>query len=80
MSTEYTLEEVARHNTPRDFWTVIDGEVYHFDVEFVTTMHPGGLYILEAAGKDGSKLFHEHHNAERLRDMMRDYHIGKVKQ
>ncbi|KAL7695696.1 cytochrome b5 1 [Lotmaria passim] len=79
MSVEYTAEEVAKHNTPRDYWTIVDGYVYHFDVEFVTTLHPGGLYILEAAGKDGTKLFHEHHNVERVVDVMREYRIGKLK-
>ena len=48
---EYTLEEVARHNTPKDCWIVIDGGVY--DVTEFADMHPGGAGIIhDYAGKD----------------------------
>jgi cytochrome b involved in lipid metabolism len=80
MSAEYTREEVAKHNTSRDYWTIVDGEVYHFDEDFITIEHPGGLYILEAAGEDGTRLFHEHHSVERVMNVMREFHIGKLKE
>ncbi|KAK7200552.1 cytochrome b5 1 [Novymonas esmeraldas] len=76
---EYTREEVAAHRTPRDFWTIIDGDVYHFDVEFITTLHPGGLIILESAGKDGSVAFHDNHDMERVKPVLDEYRIGKLK-
>lgn len=76
---EFTREEVAKHRTPRDFWTIVDGHVYHFDVEFVTALHTGGLAILEAGGKDGSVIFHEHHNPERVKPILNEYLIGKLK-
>lgn len=81
MSTmEYTKDEVAKHRTATDFWTVVDGVVYQLDEEFVRSIHPGGLYIMEAAGKDGSTLFHENHNPEAVMPALEEYRIGVIQQ
>ncbi|KAG5489635.1 hypothetical protein GH5_00513 [Leishmania sp. Ghana 2012 LV757] len=77
---EYTREEVAAHCTPQNFWVIVDGYVYHLDVDFVTTLHPGGLVIMESAGKDGSVTFHEHHNAEKVKSVLEEYCIGKLRE
>lgn len=63
-----TLEEVQKHNSPEDFWVVIDGMV--FDVgPFLRdeAKHPGGKNILlrqlEMTGMDAGDRFVRWHNA-----------------
>ena len=41
MTAVYTKEDVAKHNTATDLWTVIDGDVY--DLTEFADMHPGSL-------------------------------------
>ncbi len=55
--TQYTLSEVATHNSEDDCWTVIDGSVY--DITSYIPRHPGGDEILRACGSDGSSLFNQ---------------------
>ena len=50
-----TLDEVAKHNSEFDVWTVVDGRVYN--VTPFIKMHPGGKKILKAAGIDGTEIF-----------------------
>ena len=40
----YTLEELAKHNTPEDAWVGINGYVY--DVTDFADGHPGGTGVL----------------------------------
>ena len=51
----FTAEEVAKHNSQNDCWTIIDGSVY--DLTSYIPNHPGGKEILRACGADGSSLF-----------------------
>lgn len=55
--TELTAEEVAKHNTPSDCWTIINNTVYN--LTSYISRHPGGNEIHETCGKDGSTLFNE---------------------
>ena len=51
----YTLEEVSKHSTKEDCWTVIEGRVY--DITSYIPRHPGGGNILSACGTDGTAFF-----------------------
>lgn len=65
MSTEYSLEEVARHNTRDDLWVVIDDNVY--DLTKFARLHPGGRFpLVEVAGKDATTAFYGLHRADLL--------------
>lgn len=37
---QYSLEEVAKHNSPEDLWVIIDGKI--IDVTKYQKFHPGG--------------------------------------
>ncbi|AQZ18322.1 CYB2 (YML054C) [Zygosaccharomyces parabailii] len=55
-----SADEVAKHNTDKSIWVVIDGYVYDL-TEFVP-VHPGGAAVIKAnAGKDVTKLFQPIH-------------------
>ncbi len=56
-----TAEEVAKHNSGDDCWTIIDGDVYNV-TSFIAN-HPGGSEILRACGIDASTLFDQRHTA-----------------
>jgi len=50
------MQEVARHNSASDCWTVVRGKVY--DVTEFSALHPGGEgAIIYNCGKDGTVGF-----------------------
>ena len=51
----YTLENVAKHSTKDDCWTIHKGKVY--DITAYAKIHPGGKVIYQGAGKDMTELF-----------------------
>ncbi len=58
-----TLAEIAKHSTPEDCWTAIDGTVY--DLTSYIQRHPGGAGALtQLCGKDGTAAFKNQHGAE----------------
>ena len=52
---KYSTVEVAKHNSEKDCWTIVDNKVYNL-TSFVSG-HPGGKAILKACGVDGTELF-----------------------
>ena len=63
--TILTMEEVAKHDTLRDLWLVIDGKVY--DATDFVREHPGGMGALnDNAGTDVTvKFYGPHHEGGR---------------
>lgn len=59
-----SMDEVRRHATPEDCWTVVDGTVY--DVTTFIDRHPaGGADIVEhLCGKDGTADFRGEHGGQ----------------
>ncbi|RBR24518.1 uncharacterized protein FIESC28_02714 [Fusarium coffeatum] len=75
---EYTVKQVAEHNTPDDSWIIIHGNVY--DVTRYIRDHPGGADVLtEAAGIDASEDFDNAGHSEDAFQIMEDLLVGKIK-
>lgn len=58
--TVLTPEEVAKHNSPSDCWTIYKDHVYNIGpfIEY----HPGGAdELLRGAGKDCTQLYNRYH-------------------
>ena len=51
-----TMEEVEKHNSELDCWTVVNGKVYN--ITHFINMHPGGkAKIMKAIGINASEMF-----------------------
>ena len=75
---EYTLEDVAKHNTENDCWVVLFDKVY--DVTKFLAEHPGGKpAIMLYAGKDATDEFDMMHQPSVLKKYGPDLEIGKYK-
>ena len=74
---EYTLEEVAKHNTKSDAWIVIQGKVAN--VTKWIPKHPGGDIIMKGVGKDATRLFNSVGHDDYARKMLKKYQIGILK-
>jgi len=75
---EYTLDDVAKHNTEQDCWVVVNGEV--LDVTKFLPEHPGGKRaILLFAGKDASEEFNMLHKPDVVAKYAPDSIIGTLK-
>lgn len=58
---KYTIEEVCRHNSKLDAWTIIKDKVY--DISGFLTEHPGGYQeIARAIGRNGTIYFCKYHS------------------
>ncbi|KAL9027424.1 MAG: hypothetical protein Q9196_004043, partial [Gyalolechia fulgens] len=60
-----SIEEISKHNTAKDLWIVIDGQVW--DLTQFAPEHPGGIgIILKHAGHDASQPYNEVHSPSLL--------------
>jgi flavocytochrome c len=75
---EFSLEEIAKHNTKEDLWIAVKGIV--MDVTNWTDEHPGGPQALFShMGKDASEEFEMLHDDEVIPKYAPEIVIGKVK-
>eukprot|EP00123_Amoebidium_parasiticum_P004231 comp15517_c1_seq1/m.12542 comp15517_c1_seq1/g.12542 ORF comp15517_c1_seq1/g.12542 comp15517_c1_seq1/m.12542 type:complete len:138 (-) comp15517_c1_seq1:380-793(-) len=72
---EISLEELAKHNTPKDAWMAVRGRVYN--VTHFIDFHPGGAEeLLRGAGIDATELFDEYHKWVNIENMMKACVVG----
>lgn len=79
-TTEYTLEELSKHNTDDSRWIVVDGNVY--DVTDFINHHPGGRGPFEKyAGTDATAKFKsvKNHANPQVATFLQTLCIGKLK-
>ncbi|KAL6859888.1 Osmotic growth protein [Amphichorda felina] len=75
---EYTLEEVAKHNTKGDLWVVVKGVV--MDLTNWLDDHPGGPQaIMNFMGRDATEEFEMLHDDEVIPKYAPSQVIGRVK-
>jgi flavocytochrome c len=75
---EYTMEEVAKHNTKEDLWVVVKGVV--MDVSDWLDEHPGGPQaLMNFMGKDATEEFEMLHDDEVIPKYAASQVIGRVK-
>lgn len=75
---EYTLAEVAKHNTENDCWVVVNGQV--LDATNFLADHPGGKKaIMIYAGKDATEEFNMMHKPEVVEKYAPETVIGVLK-
>ncbi|KAL6904839.1 putative fumarate reductase/succinate dehydrogenase [Trichoderma evansii] len=76
--TEYTMEEIAKHNTKDDLWVVVKGVV--LDLTNWVEEHPGGVNaILNFMGRDATEEFAMLHDDEVIPKYAPEQVIGRVK-
>jgi cytochrome b involved in lipid metabolism len=73
-----TQDEVRKHNSATDCWSIIDGTVY--DLTNWVYSHPGGSSrIISICGKDGSASFSgQHSNSNSAKSRLKGYELGKL--
>jgi flavocytochrome c len=75
---EFTLEEVAKHNTKEDLWVVVKGVV--MDLSNWLDEHPGGPQaIMNFMGRDATEEFEMLHDDEVIPKYAPEQVIGRVK-
>ncbi|MFW0837440.1 MAG: cytochrome b5 domain-containing protein [Candidatus Komeilibacteria bacterium] len=83
IAPEFSLTDVAQHNTAKDCWLAIQGSVY--EITSFISRHPGGQAILQGCGKDATELFETRPmgsgtpHSDRARENLKNFFIGTLK-
>lgn len=73
-----TVAEVAKHNSAKDCWSVVNGNVY--DLTSYISSHPGGSGAIQSlCGKDGTQAFaNQHGSAGRPNSTLAAFLLGPL--
>jgi cytochrome b involved in lipid metabolism len=75
---EYTAAEVAKHNTDKDCWVIVNGQV--LDVTSFLSDHPGGKKVIMIyAGRDATEEFNMMHKPDVIEKYAPEVVIGTLK-
>ena len=75
--SSYTLDEVAQHKAPGDYWFAIHNKVYN--VTSFLGDHPGGAEPLKHnSGTDASKAFDEVGHTHDAKERLRKFYVGDL--
>ncbi|EGC37300.1 hypothetical protein DICPUDRAFT_21278, partial [Dictyostelium purpureum] len=70
----YSLEEVLKHQSSKDFWMIIDNCIY--DVTRWIDKHPGGDSILSGLDRDCAYYFEIYHRSDLSFKKLNKFFIG----
>ncbi|CAM9114501.1 unnamed protein product [Discosporangium mesarthrocarpum] len=75
---KYTWQEVAKHNSAKSAWIVVDNKVY--DITDFAKKHPGGSeVILLMAGRDATAAFQSYHPfTDKPRKILPKFEVGTI--
>ncbi|PRP89398.1 hypothetical protein PROFUN_01261 [Planoprotostelium fungivorum] len=77
ITAEWTLEEIAQHNTEDDCWVIVNNKVY--DITSYFDHHPGGKNALRKfAGRDATENV-QFHSSKMLFLLNKYFYVGRVK-
>ncbi|CAD8203759.1 unnamed protein product [Paramecium pentaurelia] len=72
---QFTIDEVAKHNTIYSAWIVINSKVY--DVTKYLNKHPGGQEeLMKGVGTDGTALFMQNHPWVNAHYLLEQFQVG----
>ncbi|KAM5346632.1 hypothetical protein ACJ41O_009637 [Fusarium nematophilum] len=75
---EFTMQDVAEHNTKNDMFLVIHDKVY--DATKFLDEHPGGEEVmLDVAGQDGTEAFEDVGHSDEAREALDVLYVGELK-
>ena len=80
--SEYSIDEIEKHNTKESLWFHYEGHVY--DITEFITKHPGGSVILKAGGKNLKTVWEKegvewHIKNKYVMNILDKYKIGTLK-
>ncbi|KAF3070068.1 Cytochrome b5 [Trichoderma lentiforme] len=77
MAKSFSVEEVAKHATKADLYTIIHKKVY--DVSTFVEKHPGGEEILtDVGGRDATEEYDDAGHSEKADRLLKALYIGEV--
>ncbi|CEI60807.1 hypothetical protein FVEN_g2534 [Fusarium venenatum] len=75
---EFTMQDVAEHNTSKDIYMVVHEKVY--DCTKFLDEHPGGEEVmLDVAGQDATEAFEDVGHSDEAREVLDGLLVGELK-
>ncbi|KAJ5129687.1 uncharacterized protein N7515_005726 [Penicillium bovifimosum] len=75
---ELTFAEIAKHNTKKDLYLIVNEKVY--DCSSFVDEHPGGEEVLlDVGGQDSTEAFEDVGHSDEAREILEGLLVGTVK-